>query len=110
MVVAPGNGSGLFKEYDGRCSEGSDCLERDDEREGAGEGEGERETEPGPDDIARWLEELRVEHRDLDDVIEYLEQTGHPDGMKMRRLKKRKLKLKDMIARLESRLIPDLDA
>ena len=114
MVVATGNGSGLFKEYDGRCSEGSDCLERDDEREGAGEGAGEgeseRETGPGPDDIARWLEELRVEHRDLDDVIEYLEQTGHPDRMKLRRLKKRKLKLKDTIARLESRLIPDLDA
>ena len=64
----------------------------------------------GPDDIARWLEELRVEHRDLDDVIEYLEQTGHLDRMKVRRLKKRKLKLRDMIARLESRLIPDLDA
>ena len=75
-------------------------MERDDECGGGG----------GPDDIARWLEELRVEHRDLDDVIEYLEQTGHPDRMKLRRLKKRKLKLKDTIARLESRLIPDLDA
>lgn len=75
-------------------------MERDDEW-GSGR---------GPDDIARWLEELRVEHRDLDDVIEYLEQTGHPDRMKVRRLKKRKLKLRDMIAQLESRLIPDLDA
>ncbi len=73
-------------------------MERDDE------------SGRGPDDIARWLEELRVEHRDLDDVIEYLEQTGHLDRMKVRRLKKRKLKLRDMIARLESRLIPDLDA
>ena len=62
------------------------------------------------DDIAAWLEELRVEHRDLDEVIDYLEQTGHPDRMKVRRLKKRKLKLKDTIIRLESQLIPDLDA
>ena len=82
-------------------------MEPDDERER----ERERERpETGREDIARWIEELRVEHRDLDEVIEYLEQTGHPDRMKLRRMKKRKLKLKDTIARLESRLIPDLDA
>lgn len=57
-----------------------------------------------------WLEELRTEHRDLDDVIEVLQGTRHPDLMKIQRLKKRKLQLKDMIARLESKLIPDLDA
>lgn len=62
------------------------------------------------EDIARRLDELRVEHRDLDEVIEYLIETGHPDQMKVRRLKKRKLKLKDDIKRLESQLIPDLDA
>jgi hypothetical protein len=62
------------------------------------------------EDIAGRLEELRVEHRDLDEVIEYLIETGHPDQMKVRRLKKRKLKLKDDIKRLESQLIPDLDA
>ena len=62
------------------------------------------------DEMARWLDEMRIEHRDLDDVIEYLEATGHPDHMKVRRMKKRKLKLKDAITRLESRLIPDLDA
>ncbi|MDE0659356.1 MAG: DUF465 domain-containing protein [Gammaproteobacteria bacterium] len=61
-------------------------------------------------EVMRWLEELRVEHRDLDEVIEYLIETGHKDDMKVQRLKKRKLRLKDSIAKLESQLIPDLDA
>lgn len=68
------------------------------------------DDDKGHEDIARWLAELRIEHRDLDEVIEYLEQTGHPDRMKILRMKKRKLKLKDTISRLESQLIPDLDA
>jgi len=63
-----------------------------------------------PAEVMRWLEQLRVEHRDLDEVIAYMIETGHPDHMRIQRLKKRKLKLKDMIARLESELIPDLDA
>ena len=58
----------------------------------------------------RWLEELKSEHCDLDDVIHYLIDTHHPNTMRIQRLKKRKLKLKDMIDRLESGLIPDLDA
>ena len=58
----------------------------------------------------RWLEQLRIEHRDLDEVIQYLIDTGHKDDMKVQRLKKRKLRLKDSIAKLESQLIPDLDA
>lgn len=61
-------------------------------------------------EVVRWLEQLRVEHRDLDDVIRYLIETKHPDLMRIQRLKKRKLKLKDMITKLESQLIPDLDA
>jgi len=61
-------------------------------------------------EVMRWLEELRVEHRDLDEVIRYLIETGHNDHMKVQRLKKRKLRLKDSIAKLESQLIPDLDA
>ncbi|MCX7065620.1 MAG: DUF465 domain-containing protein [Proteobacteria bacterium] len=61
-------------------------------------------------DVVRWLEELRVEHRDLDEVIKYLIDTKHPDSMRIQRLKKRKLRLKDMIAKLESELIPNLDA
>ena len=61
-------------------------------------------------DIERWLEELRIEHRDLDEVIHHLIDSRHHDSMRIQRLKKRKLKLKDMMARLESQLIPDLDA
>ncbi len=61
-------------------------------------------------ELNQWLEELRVEHRDLDEVIHHLYKTGHHDAMRVQRLKKRKLKLKDMIDKLESKLIPDLDA
>jgi hypothetical protein len=60
--------------------------------------------------VRRQLAELRVEHRDLDDVIVRLSQDPLVDQLQLRRLKKRKLLLKDMIAKLESRLIPDLDA
>ena len=62
------------------------------------------------DEIERWLDELRTEHRDLDEGIRHLIETRHSDTMRIQRLKKRKLKLKDTIARLESELIPDLDA
>ncbi|GBE11324.1 hypothetical protein BMS3Bbin12_00480 [bacterium BMS3Bbin12] len=56
------------------------------------------------------LGELRVEHRDLDDAIARLSSDPLVDQLQLRRLKKRKLLLKDLIARLASRLIPDLDA
>ena len=56
------------------------------------------------------LDELRLEHRDLDDVISRLAEDPHVDQLQLRRLKKRKLYLKDMITRLESKLIPDIDA
>ena len=58
----------------------------------------------------RRLELLRVEHRDLDGPIAALVDTGGSDQMQIARLKKRKLMLKDQIARLESELIPDLNA
>ena len=61
-------------------------------------------------DVVRWLNELRVEHRDLDDVIRHLLDASHHDTMQIQRLKKRKLKLKETIAKLESELIPNLDA
>ena len=61
-------------------------------------------------EIRRWLEQLRTEHRDLDQVIARLAQDPSMDRLQLQRLKKRKLYLKDSIARLESRLIPDLDA
>ncbi len=56
------------------------------------------------------LAELRMEHRDLDDVITRLLEGPYVDQLQVRRLKKRKLLLKDVIARLESALIPVLDA
>ncbi len=56
------------------------------------------------------LAELRVEHRDLDDVIARLLEGPYVDQLQIRRMKKRKLMLKDVISRLESALIPDLDA
>lgn len=56
------------------------------------------------------LKELRVSHRDLDYLIDRLQHDPMVDQLRIRRLKKRKLLLKDMIATLESELIPDLDA
>lgn len=56
------------------------------------------------------LKQLRVEHRDLDQVITRLVEDPQVDQILLRRLKKRKLMLKDMIAHLESDCIPDLNA
>ncbi len=53
---------------------------------------------------------LRTEHRDLDDAIAAMAKQAYVDQLQLRRLKKRKLLLKDTIVRLESLLIPDLDA
>jgi hypothetical protein len=61
-------------------------------------------------EILKWLEELRIEHRDLDEVIHHLIDAKHHDSIRIQRLKKRKLKIRDMVTRLESELIPDLDA
>lgn len=65
------------------------------------------------DDNAEMLdkiEQLRLEHRDLDDIITRLQEQGIVDQLQLRRMKKRKLLIKDIIRRLESRLIPDMDA
>ena len=51
-----------------------------------------------------------MEHRDLDTAIDQLASSIGRDELQLTRLKKRKLLLKDHIARLESKLIPDLDA
>ena len=56
------------------------------------------------------LRQLRIEHRDLDDVISRLSMDFKVDELQMKRLKKRKLMLKDQITRMESELIPDLNA
>jgi hypothetical protein len=61
------------------------------------------------DSLLRRLHELRSEHRDLDTVITRLNESG-ADALQLQRLKKRKLKLKDEIAWLESRLVPDIIA
>ena len=62
------------------------------------------------EEIVRRLLELRVEHRDLDDAIEALSQADYVDQIQLKRLKKKKLAIKDMIQKLESELIPDVDA
>ena len=56
------------------------------------------------------LRALRIEHRDLDEVISRLSMDIHIDELQLKRLKKRKLMLKDQITRMESQLIPDLNA
>lgn len=63
-----------------------------------------------PAEIAQRLAELREEHRDLDEAIERLMKDPWQDQLMLRRMKKRKLKIKDWINQLESQLIPDLDA
>lgn len=60
--------------------------------------------------IQAKLEGLRIEHRDLDDVIDRLVEKPPFDRLQLQRLKKRKLGLKDQILRLESQLIPDIIA
>ena len=62
---------------------------------------------PDPVVISRQLAELRVEHRDLDAAIEHLVADIQADELTVKRLKKRKLWLKDFIAKLESAMIPD---
>ena len=60
--------------------------------------------------IARRLDALRVEHRDLDAAIDALAATGSTDQLQIARLKKRKLRLRDEMAVLEDALIPDIIA
>jgi hypothetical protein len=63
-----------------------------------------------PGEIVQLIGELREEHRDLDEAIARLSEDPSVDQLRLTRMKKRKLKLKDWIAHLESQLIPDLDA
>lgn len=56
------------------------------------------------------LAALRREHRDLDEAITALDEAGRGDALTLRRLKKRKLALKDRIARIEDELTPDIIA
>ena len=61
-------------------------------------------------ELRRRLAELRQRHRDLDDAIESLKERGFADQLQLRRLKKRKLFLKDEISKLEDILLPDIIA
>ena len=56
------------------------------------------------------IERLREEHRDLDAAIEALREAGQADQLQLQRLKKRKLMLRDKLARLEDQLTPDIIA
>lgn len=64
----------------------------------------------GPQIWAARLEALRTEHRDLDVAIDALISSGGADQLRLARMKKRKLALRDEIAAIESQLIPDIIA
>jgi len=61
-------------------------------------------------ELRKRLEVLMLEHQDLDLSIQRLADDPHVDELALKRMKKRKLQLKDMIERLRSEMIPDLDA
>lgn len=64
-----------------------------------------------PEDVLRIeLEEFRRQHSDLDEAIVALEEKGTADALTIRRLKKQKLLLKDKIAVIEDKLLPDIIA
>ncbi len=62
------------------------------------------------DQIQLRIIELQQEHEDLHYFIDHLTDTEHPDQLRLRRLKKRRLFVKDQIEHLKSTLIPDIDA
>lgn len=67
-------------------------------------------SEQDTDFWSQKLEELRHEHRDLDDVIARVAEEAPFDQIRIQRLKKRKLSLRDEIARIENILLPDIIA
>ena len=62
------------------------------------------------DEIKHRINELVLEHKDLDDSIALMHERPFIDELQMRRMKTRKLKLKEEILLLESKLIPDIEA
>ncbi|SPE25333.1 conserved hypothetical protein [Burkholderiales bacterium] len=62
------------------------------------------------DEVRRRITELQIEHRDLDQAIAQLGERNGCDELQLRRLKKRKLLIKDAITRLEMGLVPDIPA
>jgi hypothetical protein len=67
-------------------------------------------SEEAEEQIRRELAELRQEHRDLDAAIATMIDSGTVDTIRIQRMKKRKLVLKDRIASLEDQLLPDIIA
>ncbi|MDF3023153.1 MAG: hypothetical protein K0R10_514 [Alphaproteobacteria bacterium] len=61
-------------------------------------------------DIQKMMHELKTEHRDLDIILQQLSNATPIDFLRLQRLKKRKLFLKDSISKLESMLLPDIIA
>ncbi|MCH8239193.1 MAG: DUF465 domain-containing protein [Proteobacteria bacterium] len=61
-------------------------------------------------ELQESLARLKQEHRDLDNAIDALEQSGHCDPLQLKRLKKKKLQLKDEISRVGDHLLPDIIA
>ena len=60
--------------------------------------------------LERQLEELKSSHRDLDDVIARITEEAPFDQLQIKRLKKRKLRIKDQMTKIESLLLPDIIA
>ncbi len=60
--------------------------------------------------MMQQLVQLSIEHRDLDSVIQRLSESASHDELQLKRLKRRKLLLKDQIARLERQIDPDIPA
>jgi hypothetical protein len=68
----------------------------------------ENDDEPINAALRQRISELRIEHDDLDDAIARLSENPLPDQLRMQRLKKRKLLLKDQLTHLERQLDPDV--
>ena len=62
------------------------------------------------EELQSRIELLKIEHRDLDEAIAALIAAGNPDKLRVARIKKRKLQLRDRIILLENQLIPDIIA
>ena len=62
------------------------------------------------EDVKKRIIELEVEHQDLDSVIDLLSNHTQPEELQLRRLKKRRLQLKDHITLLRMQLVPDIPA
>jgi len=62
------------------------------------------------DSTRRRIAELHLEHRDLDELIAVLGEAAMRDELQLRRLKKRKLQIKDQLVLLQIQLVPDIEA